>query len=72
MPCHPILTWPADYFPPVHRSDADADVLADYVLALLHNASDGVDIQAVFEEEITPFLKEGIISHCTSDPETLY
>lgn len=28
------------------------------MLALLHNASDGVDIQAVFEEEITPFLKE--------------
>lgn len=33
-------------------------MLADYVLALLHNASDGVDIQAVFAEEITPFLKE--------------
>lgn len=33
-------------------------MLADYVLALLHNAADGVDIQAVFEEEITPFLKE--------------
>ncbi|KAF3767977.1 RNA-binding domain-containing protein [Cryphonectria parasitica EP155] len=41
-----------------NTSDADADVLADYVLALLHNANDGANIQEVFEEEITPFLKE--------------
>ncbi|PSS00713.1 hypothetical protein BD289DRAFT_20068 [Coniella lustricola] len=41
-----------------NTSDADADVLADYVLALLHNANDDVDIQKVFEDEITPFLKE--------------
>lgn len=47
------------------RSDADADVLADYVLALLHNANDGDNIQGVFEEEITPFLKEGA---CSTEP----
>ncbi|KAJ4390791.1 hypothetical protein N0V93_004389 [Gnomoniopsis smithogilvyi] len=41
-----------------NTSDADADVLADYVLALLHNANDDTNVQEVFDAEITPFLRE--------------
>lgn len=47
------------------RSDADADVLADYVLALLNNANDDTNVQEVFDAEITPFLKEGMLRSLT-------
>lgn len=50
------------------RSDADADVLADYVLALLNNANDDTNVAEVFDAEITPFLKEGMLS-CLFDVE---
>lgn len=41
------------------RSDADADVLADYVLALLRHDGDVETIRKIFEEEIPDFLREG-------------
>ncbi|KAI1373939.1 hypothetical protein F4677DRAFT_427667 [Hypoxylon crocopeplum] len=41
-----------------NTSDADADVLADYVLALLRHDGDAASIRKVFEEEIPDFLRE--------------
>jgi RNA-binding protein 26 len=41
------------------RSDADADVLADYVLALLRHDGDIDTVRRLCEEEIPDFLKEG-------------
>lgn len=43
----------------VCRSDADADVLADYVLALLRHDGDIGTVRSLCEEEIPDFLKEG-------------
>ena len=40
-------------------SDADADVLADYVIALLRHDADVDTIRKLFEEEIPDFLREG-------------
>ncbi len=42
-----------------HSSDADADVLADYVLALLRHDGDLQTVRRLCEEEIPDFLKEG-------------
>ncbi|KAI1652923.1 hypothetical protein F4813DRAFT_286722 [Daldinia decipiens] len=41
-----------------NTSDADADVLADYVLALLRHDGDAESIRKMFEEEIPDFLRE--------------
>ncbi|KAI2620607.1 hypothetical protein GGR54DRAFT_639639 [Hypoxylon sp. NC1633] len=41
-----------------NTSDADADVLADYVLALLRHDGDVESIRRLFEEEIPDFLRE--------------
>ncbi|KAI1775468.1 hypothetical protein F4818DRAFT_50478 [Hypoxylon cercidicola] len=41
-----------------NTSDADADVLADYVLALLRHDGDMETIRKIFEEEIPDFLRE--------------
>ncbi|KAI1170652.1 hypothetical protein F4777DRAFT_104563 [Nemania sp. FL0916] len=41
-----------------NNSDADADVLADYVLALLRHDGDVEAIRKLFEEEIPDFLRE--------------
>ncbi|KAJ8131220.1 hypothetical protein O1611_g2403 [Lasiodiplodia mahajangana] len=41
-----------------NNSDADADVLADYVLALLRHDGDVETIRKLFEEEIPDFLRE--------------
>ncbi|ORY65129.1 uncharacterized protein BCR38DRAFT_368143 [Pseudomassariella vexata] len=41
-----------------NTSDADADVLADYVLALLRHDGDVDSIRKLFEEEIPDFLRE--------------
>ncbi|KAL7627278.1 hypothetical protein AAE478_001467 [Parahypoxylon ruwenzoriense] len=41
-----------------NTSDADADVLADYVLALLRHDGDVETIRKMFEEEIPDFLRE--------------
>ncbi|KAI0128144.1 hypothetical protein F4776DRAFT_197742 [Hypoxylon sp. NC0597] len=41
-----------------NTSDADADVLADYVLALLRHDGDVESIRKIFEEEIPDFLRE--------------
>ncbi|KAI1306908.1 hypothetical protein F5Y03DRAFT_353494 [Xylaria venustula] len=41
-----------------NNSDADADVLADYVLALLRHDGDVEAIRRVFEQEIPDFLRE--------------
>ncbi|KAI1133713.1 hypothetical protein F5Y10DRAFT_228395 [Nemania abortiva] len=41
-----------------NNSDADADVLADYVLALLRDDGDVETIRKLFEEEIPDFLRE--------------
>ena len=47
----------ADQGPPC-RSDADADVLADYVLALLRHDGDADTVRELCEAEIPDFLKE--------------
>ncbi len=44
-----------------NRSDADADVLADYVLALLRHDGDIQTVRRLCEEEIPDFLKEGTL-----------
>ncbi|KAI1431209.1 hypothetical protein GGR50DRAFT_680773 [Xylaria sp. CBS 124048] len=41
-----------------NNSDADADVLADYVLALLRHDGDVETIRRLFEDEIPDFLRE--------------
>ncbi|KAK8042434.1 hypothetical protein PG994_012917 [Apiospora phragmitis] len=41
-----------------NTSDADSDVLADYVLALLRHDGDAAAIRTVFEDEIPDFLRE--------------
>ncbi|KAI0161883.1 hypothetical protein GGR52DRAFT_561434 [Hypoxylon sp. FL1284] len=41
-----------------NTSDADDDVLADYVLAILRHDGDVESIRKIFEEEITDFLRE--------------
>ncbi|KAI9746225.1 MAG: hypothetical protein M1818_000906 [Claussenomyces sp. TS43310] len=41
-----------------NTSDADADVLADYVLALLRHDGDTQTVRALCEQEIPDFLKE--------------
>ncbi|KAI1382630.1 uncharacterized protein F4822DRAFT_423069 [Hypoxylon trugodes] len=45
-----------------NTSDADADVLADYVLALLRHDGDADSIRKIFEEEIPDFLREDAAS----------
>ncbi|KAI1755263.1 hypothetical protein F4782DRAFT_490758 [Xylaria castorea] len=45
-----------------NNSDADADVLADYVLALLKHDGDVETIRKLFEEEIPDFLREDAAS----------
>jgi RNA-binding protein 26 len=42
----------------VRSSDADADVLADYVLALLQHDGDRKSIRKLCADEIRDFLKE--------------
>lgn len=42
-----------------HRSDADSDVLADYVIALLKHDGDPASVRKLCEEEIPDFLTEG-------------
>jgi hypothetical protein len=56
-----ILTDASEY-----RSDADADVLADYVLALLRHDGDGETVRQLCEAEIPDFLKEGELSYGSS------
>lgn len=41
-----------------NTSDADSDVLADYVLALLRHEGDANTIRKLFEDEIPDFLRE--------------
>lgn len=43
----------------IYSSDADADVLADYVLALLRHDGDENTVRQLCEAEIPDFLKEG-------------
>ncbi|TQS37946.1 hypothetical protein Golomagni_01558 [Golovinomyces magnicellulatus] len=45
-----------------NTSDADADVLADYVLALLRHDGDDETVRALCESEIPDFLKEDSVS----------
>lgn len=42
-----------------NRSDADSDVLADYVIALLKHDGDQDAVRKLCEEEIPDFLTEG-------------
>ena len=51
--------WQSALLTPSYRSDADADVLADYVLALLRHDGDIATVRRLCEEEIPDFLKEG-------------
>ncbi|KAI0478621.1 hypothetical protein GGR56DRAFT_631085 [Xylariaceae sp. FL0804] len=45
-----------------NTSDADADVLADYVLALLRHEGDAESIRKVFDEEIKDFMRDDAVS----------
>ncbi|KAI2635159.1 hypothetical protein GGS21DRAFT_517195 [Xylaria nigripes] len=45
-----------------NNSDADADVLADYVLALLRHDGDVETIRKLFEDEIPDFLREDAVA----------
>lgn len=47
-----------------YSSDADADVLADYVLALLRHDGDEISVRALCQAEIPDFLKEGTNIEC--------
>ncbi|KAL2131531.1 hypothetical protein VTI74DRAFT_4931 [Chaetomium olivicolor] len=53
---HHLKTWIVKRLE--NTSDADADVLADYVLALLRHDGDINDVRKLCEEEIPDFLKE--------------
>lgn len=63
----PLLLKPAVSFSPSSlltsfsfcRSDADSDVLADYVIALLKHDGDAASVRALCEAEIPDFLTEG-------------
>ena len=52
-----------------NRSDADSDVLADYVIALLKHDGDRDAVRKLCEQEIPDFLSEGVycqvICYCT-------
>lgn len=52
--CPPLLTSFS-----LCRSDADSDVLADYVIALLKHDGDAASVRALCEAEIPDFLTEG-------------
>jgi hypothetical protein len=43
----------------LYRSDADSDVLADYVIALLKHDGDAASVRTLCEAEIPDFLTEG-------------
>lgn len=53
----PMLTSP--FFLSFYRSDADSDVLADYVIALLKHDGDAESVRQLCEAEIPDFLTEG-------------
>lgn len=53
----------------VCSSDADADVLADYVLALLRHDDTADNIRKMFDEEIPDFLREGMHFYTLPYPE---
>ena len=58
--CCSLLVLNCSYSPLVStRSDADSDVLADYVIALLRHDGDQAAIRKLCEEEIPDFLTEG-------------
>ena len=46
------------------RSDADSDVLADYVIALLKHDGDKASVRKLCEDEIPDFLTEGLCAEC--------
>lgn len=48
--------------PTVGSSDADSDVLADYVIALLKHDGDQPAIRKLCEQEIPDFLTEGMLA----------
>lgn len=52
------LNFNADLFDS-NRSDADADVLADFVLALLHHDDGSEDVKSKCMSEMGNFLTEG-------------
>lgn len=52
-------TFPLTLETNIYRSDADADVLADYVLALLHHDDGSEDVKAKCQTEMSNFLTEG-------------
>ena len=54
-----LAGWQGALLTSSYRSDADADVLADYVLALLRHDGDIATVRRLCEEEIPDFLKEG-------------
>lgn len=47
------------YMLTLNRSDADSDVLADYVIALLKHDDNQENVRKLCEKEIPDFLTEG-------------
>lgn len=45
-----------------YRSDADTEVLADYIIALLKHDGDKKSIRELCEKEIPDFLTEGTLN----------
>ncbi len=56
----------------IYRSDADSDVLADYVIALLKHDGDGASVRKLCEEEIPDFLTEGESARRSTFPNHMY
>lgn len=54
-----ILCWESGNTD-VYRSDADSDVLAEYVIALLKHDGDRESVRKLCEQEIPDFLTEGM------------
>jgi hypothetical protein len=46
---------------PLSRSNADAEVLAEYIIALLKHDGDKASVRALCEQEIPDFLSEGTV-----------
>jgi hypothetical protein len=49
------------YFVSLCRSDADAEVLAEYIIALLKHDGNKESVRELCEQEIPDFLTEGML-----------
>lgn len=54
---------------PIDRSDADSDVLADYVLALLKHEQGDDEVERLCIDQLDDFLRERQCPVCSPVPE---